>query len=176
MGYILELFSSLKIAKKKKKQTCKLWNHPESTVGSVPNLRSLKELEYTLIFVQMSVLWFSAKFAKKPKDISSLTCPLANLPLPAPTCPLVFLTFSLSVPAPAQMSLEFQFYFHSLFPGHLFSSYSLVHSLFNLHSYLIALLSAFWISLYSFITLVVWHPSSNPTHPYLLQFEVQILV
>lgn len=69
----------------------------------------------------MPVLWFSAKFAKKPKDISSLTCPLANLLLPAPTCPLVFLTFS--VLAPAQTSLEF--YFHSLFPGHLFFFFSM---------------------------------------------------
>lgn len=174
MGYILEIIFKFKNGKK----PCKLWNHTESTVGPVPDLKSLKQLEYTLIFVQMSVLWFSAKFAKKPEcyrhflpNLSACKPPTSSpnmssnvsalLPLCPSTSPDVFwipIPFSFFIPRASVCLLTY------------------VHSLFSFHSYLIALFSNFWISLYSSITLIVWHPSSNPTHPYFLQFEVQIPV
>lgn len=162
MGCILEMIFKFKNGKK----PCKLWNHPESTVGSVPDLQSLKQLEYTLIFVQMSVLWFSAKLAKKPKcyrhflpNLSSSKPPTSSpnmsssVPALLPLCPS-------TSPDVSWIPLPFSFFI----PRASVFLLTYVHSLFSFHSYLKALLSEFWISLYSSITLVVWHPSSNPTH------------
>lgn len=161
MGYILKLFSSLKT----EKNPCKLWNHPESTVGSVPDLRSLKQLEYTLIFVLMSVLWFSAKFAKKPQcyrhvfpNLSSCKPPISS-PNMFPNVPDLLPLHPSTSPDVSWIPILFSFFI----PRTSVFLLIYVHSLFSFNSYLIALPSALWIPLHSSIALVVWHPSSNPT-------------